>query len=93
MIIRNGLYLEEKFFKLPIEVLWTSFSMSRFLVHKDELGIVKSKKYPVLEDIDIECIFCEKYLYSQVVNKNGIKKEVFTNQKDAWITENKHLDK
>ncbi|MCL5985431.1 MAG: zinc-ribbon domain-containing protein [Actinobacteria bacterium] len=53
-------YDEEMFLSSPIDVLWTSFNMSRLLAHKDELGIVKSRRYPVLEDIEIECIICGK---------------------------------
>ncbi len=52
-------YDEKMFFKSPIDVLWTSFSMSRLLARKDELGIVESRRYPVL-DIEIECILCGK---------------------------------
>lgn len=53
-------YDERRFFKSPIEVLWTSFKSSHLLECKEELGIVESKKYPVLEDIEIECIYCGK---------------------------------
>jgi len=53
-------YDEKMFFKSPIDVLWTSFSMSRLIARKEELGIVESRRYPVLEDIEIECISCGK---------------------------------
>lgn len=53
-------YKEELFFTSPLEVLWTSFPTSRFLSRKKELGIVESRKYPVMEDITRECILCGK---------------------------------
>jgi hypothetical protein len=53
-------YDEKVFLKSPIDVLWTSFSVSRLLARKDELGIVESRRYPVLEDIEIKCILCGK---------------------------------
>jgi len=53
-------YDEEMFLRSPIDILWTSFNMSRLLKHKDELGIVESRRYLVLEDIEIECILCGK---------------------------------
>jgi hypothetical protein len=42
-------YQEKIFSDSPIEVLWMSFKRSGFLEHKDELGIVESLIYPVLE--------------------------------------------
>lgn len=53
-------YDERMFFESPIDVLWTSLSKSCLLLHKGELGIFESRKYPVLEDIEIECILCGK---------------------------------
>ncbi len=53
-------YDERMFFESPIDVLWTSLSKSCLLSHKGELGIFESRKYPVLEDIEIECILCGK---------------------------------
>lgn len=53
-------YDERMFFESPIDVLWTSLSKSCLLLHKEELGIFESRKYPVLEDIEIECILCGK---------------------------------
>ena len=51
-------YDEKMFLTSPIDVLWTSFETSRLLARKDELGIVESRRYPVLEDIRIVCIRC-----------------------------------
>jgi hypothetical protein len=34
--------------------------MSRLLARRDELGIVESRSYPVLADIELECILCGK---------------------------------
>jgi len=53
-------YDEKMFFKSPIDMLWTSFNVSRFLARKCELGIGESRKYPMQEDIEIKCIICGK---------------------------------
>ena len=53
-------YDEDMFLRSPIDILWTSFSTSRLIARKDELSIAESRKYPVLEDIEIECIICGK---------------------------------
>ena len=53
-------YDEKTFLESPIDVLWISFGMSRLHTRKDELGIVESRSYPVLNDIEIECILCGK---------------------------------
>lgn len=47
------------FLSSPIDVLWMSFKKSLLLARKEELGI-KPRKYPVLEDIEVECILCGK---------------------------------
>lgn len=64
-------YDEKIFFESPIEVLWTSLSKSCLLSHKEELGIFESRKYPVLEDIEIKCIICGR-------------KFVFTGSEQKW---------
>lgn len=51
-------YKEEVFFQSPFEVLWTTYKTSRFLARKKHLGIVESRKYPVMEDIIGECMLC-----------------------------------
>lgn len=51
-------YKEKTLFSSSIDVLWTSFKTSRFLSRKKEKGIVESRKYPVIEDITIECMRC-----------------------------------
>ncbi|ODS42597.1 MAG: hypothetical protein MSIBF_04635 [Candidatus Altiarchaeales archaeon IMC4] len=51
-------YDENKFLASPIKVLWTSFKKKDcLLARKDELSI-ESRKYPVLEDIEIKCRVC-----------------------------------
>jgi hypothetical protein len=57
-------YDEKVFLKSPVDVLWTSFSTSRLLARKDELGIVESRRYPVLEDIEIECICGKTFVFT-----------------------------
>jgi DNA-directed RNA polymerase subunit RPC12/RpoP len=64
-------YDEKVFLKSPIDVIWTSFSISRLLARKDELDIVESRRYPVLEDIEIKCILCGKRF-------------VFTGEEQKW---------
>ncbi|MEW6070235.1 MAG: zinc-ribbon domain containing protein [Candidatus Thermoplasmatota archaeon] len=64
-------YDERTFFTSPIQLLWTSFKTSRLLARKDKLGIVESRKYPVLKDIKIECIICGKTF-------------VFTGEQQKW---------
>jgi hypothetical protein len=53
-------YDERMFMESLIDVLWTSFRMCRLLARRDELGIVESRRYPVLADIELECILCAK---------------------------------
>lgn len=53
-------YEEKTLFSSPIDVLWTSFPTSRFISRKKELGIVESRKYPVMRDITMECMLCGK---------------------------------
>lgn len=53
-------YNEKKFLTSPIKVLWTSFETSRFLQRKSELGITETRTYPVLKNIQLECIICGK---------------------------------
>ena len=59
--IDSGFEYDEKIFLTsPIDILYTSFKKSCLLGRKDELGIVKSRKYPIPEDIKIKCILCGK---------------------------------
>lgn len=53
-------YNENIFLSSPIDVVRTSFEKSLFLTRKEELGIVGSREYAVLEDIGIECRLCGK---------------------------------
>ena len=53
-------YDERLFLESPVEVLWTSVGKSHLLARKNELGIVESRRYPVLTDIEIKCIVCGK---------------------------------
>lgn len=53
-------YDERTFLTSPIDVLWTSLKSSCLLARREELGITESRKYPVLEDVEIECIICGK---------------------------------
>ncbi|MBP9043312.1 MAG: zinc-ribbon domain containing protein [Spirochaetes bacterium] len=65
MVIHGFKYNEKKFFKSPIEVLWTASGESRLLARQKELGIVKPRKYPVLHDIELTCIICgKKFVFS-----------------------------
>jgi len=60
----------QKFFKSPIEVLWTTSGKSRLLSRQKELGIVKPREYPVLQDIELTCIICgKKFVFSAVEQK------------------------
>jgi hypothetical protein len=63
-------YDEKMFLTSPIDVLRTSFKTSRLLARKDELGIVESRRYPLLEDIRIECTLCGKtYVFTGAEQK------------------------
>jgi len=53
-------YDEREFLSSPIDLLWISSKKSLFLTRKEDLGIVESRKYPVLEDVEVECILCGK---------------------------------
>jgi len=53
-------YCERVFLKSPIDVLWTSFSTSRLLARRDELGITELRDHAALEDTDMECVICGK---------------------------------
>ncbi|MGC8817528.1 MAG: zinc-ribbon domain containing protein [Candidatus Hadarchaeum sp.] len=53
-------YDEKVFLKSPIDLLWTRLDISCLLARKAELGIVELQRYPVLKDIEIECIVCGK---------------------------------
>ena len=59
-IIPGFEYEEKTLFSSPIDVLWTSFQTSCLLSRKKELGIIESRKYPVMEDITRECMLCGK---------------------------------
>jgi len=71
-------YQEKIFFNSPIDVLWTSFKMSRLLERKDELGIAESRRYPVLEDIKIKCILCAKVFLFTASEQKWYKKQGFS---------------
>ena len=71
-------YQEKIFFNSPIDVLWTSFKMSRLLERKDELGIAESRRYPVLEDIKIKCILCGKIFLFTSSEQKWYKKQEFS---------------
>lgn len=60
MIKADFEYDERMFLTSPIDILWTSFEKSRLLAYRDGLGIVESRKYPVMEDVEIECKLCGK---------------------------------
>lgn len=66
-------YDERTFLTSPIEVLWTSFKSSRLLARKEELGISESRKYPVLKDVELECIICGKTFVFTGGSRNGIR--------------------
>ena len=68
-------YDEKTFLTSPIDVLYTSFETSRLLARKDELGIVESRSYPVLEDIRIECVRCgETFVFTGAEQKWYLKR-------------------
>jgi len=70
--IHSGFEYDEKIFLTsPIDILYTSFKKSCLLGHKDELGVVESRKYVILEDIKIKCILCSKAF-------------VFTSSEQKW---------
>lgn len=70
MVIHGFKYNAKKFFKSPIEVLWTTSGESRLLSRQKELGIVKPREYPVLQDIELTCIICgKKFVFSAVEQK------------------------
>jgi len=71
-------YNEKIFLTSPIDVLWTSFKMSRLLERKDELGIDESRGYPVLEDIKIKCILCGKIFLFTASEQKWYKKRGLT---------------
>ena len=55
---------------MPIEVLWTTSGKSCLLSRQKELGIVKPREYPVLQDIELTCIICgKKFIFSAVEQK------------------------
>ena len=57
--IHSGFKYDEKIFlSSPFNILYTSFKESCMLARKDELGITDSRKYPVLEDVEIKCAVC-----------------------------------
>lgn len=67
-------YDEKIFLTSPIDVLYTSFETSRLLARKDELGIVESRSYPVIEDITIECVRCgETFVFTGAEQKWYLK--------------------
>ncbi|MBA7547079.1 hypothetical protein ES705_39481 [subsurface metagenome] len=68
-------YQEKIFFNSPIGILWTSFKRSRLLERKDELGITKSRKYSVLEDVKIKCILCAKVFLFTASEQKWYKKQ------------------
>lgn len=80
-------YDEKMFLKSPIDVLWTSFKTSRLLARKDELGIVESRRYPVLEDIEIECILCNKTFVFTAGEQKWHQKRGLSNPNDVPIAD------
>ena len=71
-------YQEKIFSDSPIEVLWTSFKKSVLIEHKDELGIVESLIYPVLEDIKVKCVLCGKIFLFRASEQKWYKKQGFS---------------
>ena len=71
-------YQEKIFSDSPIEVLWTSFKRSGLLEHKDELGIVESLIYLVLEDIKLKCVLCGKIFLFRASEQKWYKKQGFS---------------
>ena len=63
-------YDKTTFLTSPIDVLYTASETSRLLARKDELSIVESRSYPVLEDIMIDCVRCgETFVFTGAEQK------------------------
>lgn len=84
-------YDERMFFESPIDMLWTSFSTSRLLEHKKELGIVESRRYPVLEDIELECIQCGKKFVFTAGEQKWYQKRGLSQPKRCFECKHKEL--
>ena len=68
-------YQEKIFFSSPIDILWTAFKRSSLFERKEELGISKSRRYPVLEDVKIKCILCGKIFLFTASEQKWYKKQ------------------
>lgn len=77
-------YNEMTFFSSPIDVLWTSLNESLFVLQKNKLGIVESRKYSVLEDIKIKCIICGKRFVFTGAERKSYQKQGFNDPKRCY---------
>jgi len=74
-------YNEKIFLSSPFDVLYTSFNENRILSRRDELGIIDSRKYPVLEDVRIKCIICGRNFIFTASEQKWYMKRGYSNPK------------
>ena len=74
-VIPNFKYKSRQFLSSPIEILWKRNEKSVILKKKKSLGIKEVKQYPILKDIELECIKCGKsFIYSAAQQKSFNKR-------------------
>lgn len=92
--IHSGFKYDEKIFlSSPIDNLYTSFKESYLLDRKNELGITRSRKYPVLEDIKIKCIICGRTFLFTSSEQKWYKGQGYSQPKRcSGCRENKYIN-
>ena len=86
-------YDEKIFLTSPIDILYTSFKKSCLFSRKDELEIVESRKYPMLEDIKIKCMLCGKTFVFTSGEQKWYKNQGYSQPKRCHrCRENKYIN-
>lgn len=93
MAIPGFKYREKTFLSSPIDILYKSYEKSRFLKRKSELGINKSRVYPALEDIEINCMICgETYVFAGGEQKWYLKRDLNPPKRCPDCIQQEHME-